>query len=99
MTISAQVDRTAVHPGDPINVKVWVQGQPDQRVQGARVELCAKNRYREQERDYDHDSSGHDRTRTVTRVHEHVTMWVPLPAAHDGPVAFGEHDVTLYVPP
>jgi sporulation-control protein spo0M len=98
MTISAQVDRTAVHPGDPINVKVWVAGQPDLKVQGARVELCCKNRYREQERDYDHDD-GHSRTRTVTRVHEHVTMWVPLPAAPDGPVAFGEHNVTLYVPP
>lgn len=97
MTVSAQVDRTAVQPGDQINVKVWVAGQPDQRVQGARVELCAKNRYREQERDY--DSDGRSNTRTVTRTHETVTMWVPLPAAPDGPVAFGEHDVTLLVPP
>ena len=98
MTIQAQVDRTAVHPGDQINVVVWVGGQPDQRVQAGRVELACKNRYREQERDYDHDD-GHSRTRTVTREHTTVALWQPLPAAPDGPVAFGEHRVTLQVPP
>src|SRR5918997_823579 len=98
MTISAQVDRTAVHPGDLINVTVWVAGQPDTKVQGARVELACKNRYREQERDYDHHNN-RSQTRTVTRTHESVAVWQPLPGAADGPVAFGEHHLTLQVPP
>jgi hypothetical protein len=61
------------------------------------VELACKNRYREQERDY--DSDGHSNTRTVTREHTVVAVWQPLPAAPDGPVAFGEHTVTLQFPP
>ena len=97
MTISAQVDRVAVHPGDLINVTVWVAGQPDQRVQAARVELACKNRYRE--RETDRDSDGSSNTRTVTREHTTVALWQPLPPAPDGPVAFGEHHVTLQVPP
>jgi sporulation-control protein spo0M len=97
MTIQAAVDRTSVHPGDPVTAKVWVGGEPDARVQGARVELACTNRYREQERD--HDSDGHSRTRTVTRSSTTVAVWQPLPAAPDGPVAFGEHTVQLQFPP
>jgi len=97
MTVQAAVDRTSVHPGDPVTVKVWVGGQLDQRVQGARVELACTNRYREQDRDY--DSDGHSRTRTVTRSSTTVAVFQPLPAAPDGPVAFGEHTVQLQFPP
>jgi sporulation-control protein spo0M len=97
MTVSAAVDRNSVHPGDSVTVKVVISGQPDAKVQGARVELACKNRYREKERDY--DSDGHSQTRTVTREHTVVAVWQPLPAAPDGPVAFGEHTITLQFPP
>lgn len=97
MTVQAAVDRTAVHPGDVVTVKVWVGGQVDQRVQGARVELACKNRYRKRERD--HDSDGRSETRTVIREETTVAVWQPLPAAADGPVQFGEHTLTLQFPP
>jgi sporulation-control protein spo0M len=97
MVVQAAVERTAYHPGEPVNIKVHVSGTPDERVQGARVELAVKNRYREKERDY--DSDGHDRTRTVTREQTDVVVWQPLPGAPDGPVAFGEHTFTLQLPP
>jgi sporulation-control protein spo0M len=97
MTIQAAVDRTGLHPGDVITVKVHVGGQPDQRVQGARVELACKNRFHKREREYNHD--GPDHNRTVTREETFVAVWRPLPAAPDGPVAFGEHTVQLQVPP
>ena len=97
MVVQAAVERTAFHPGEFVNVKVMVSGTPDTRVQGARVELAVKNRYREQERDY--DSDGHSRTRTVTRENTTVVVWQPLPGAPDGPVAFGEHTFSLQLPP
>jgi hypothetical protein len=97
MTVQAAVDRTALHPGDVVTVRVAIGGQPDARVQGARVELACKNRYREQEREYNHD--GPDHNRTVTRETEYVAVWQPLPSAPDGPVQFGEHTVQLQVPP
>ena len=97
MTVQAAVDRTAVHPGDVVTVKVLVGGEMDQRVQGARVELACKNRYRERERDY--DSRGGSNTRTVTRETTTVAVWQPLPGGVDGPVQFGEHTVTLQFPP
>jgi sporulation-control protein spo0M len=97
MTVQAAVDRTAVHPGDVITAKVWVGGQPDDRVQAARVELACINRFHKKEREY--NSDGPDHERTVTREETFVAVWQPLPAAPDGPVAFGEHTVTLQVPP
>jgi sporulation-control protein spo0M len=97
MTVQAAVDRNVLHPGDVVTVRVTIGGQPDDRVQGARVELACKNRYRKQEREYNHD--GPDHNRTVTREEEFVAVWQPLPGAPDGPVAFGEHTVTLQVPP
>ncbi|HEX8743788.1 MAG TPA: DUF2510 domain-containing protein [Thermoleophilaceae bacterium] len=97
MTVQAAVDRTAVHPGDVVNVKVWVGGERDDRVQGARVELACINRFHQRERDY--DSDGRSRDRTVTREEAFVAVWQPLPGAPDGPVAFGEHTVQLQFPP
>ena len=97
MTVQAAVDRTAVHPGDVVTVKVWVGGQPDQRVQGGRVELACVNRFHKKEREYNSDGPDHDRT--VTREETFVAVWQPLPAAADGPVAFGEHTVQLQFPP
>ena len=97
MVVQAAVERTGFHPGDPVTVRVMISGTPDQRVQAGRVELAFKNRYREEERDY--DSDGHSHTRTVTREHTTVAVWQPLPPAPDGPVAFGEHTVTLQLPP
>lgn len=97
MTVQAAVDRTGLHPGDVINVRVHIGGQPDERVQGARVELACKNRFHKREREYNHDGPDHDRT--VTREETFVAVWQPLPAAPDGPVAFGEHTVQLQVPP
>ena len=64
MTVQAAVDRTAVHPGDVITVRVAIGGQPDDRVQGARVELACKNRYHKRERDHNADGPDHDRTET-----------------------------------
>ena len=95
--VQAAVDRTVLQPGDAVTAKVWISGQPDERVQAARVELACKNRFRKHERDY--DSDGHSRTRTVTREETIVAVWQPLPPAADGPVQFGEHTVTLQVPP
>lgn len=98
MTVQASVDRNAVHPGDVITVRVAVAGQPDDRVQGARVELACKNRYHKREREY--NSDGPDHERTVTREETFVAVWQPLPTdPGGGPVAFGEHTVTLQVPP
>ena len=97
MTVQAAVDRTAVHPGDIVSAKVWVGGQPDERVQGGRVELACINRFHKKEREYNHDGPDHDRT--VTREETFVAVWQPLPAAPDGPVAFGEHTVQLQFPP
>jgi sporulation-control protein spo0M len=97
MTVQAAVDRTAVHPGDVLTVKVWIGGQMDQRVQAARVELACKNRYRKRERD--HDPDGTSNTRTVTREETIVAVWQPLPGGPEGPVQLGEHTVTLQVPP
>jgi sporulation-control protein spo0M len=98
MVVQAAVDRTAFHAGETVTAKVFISGTPDPKVQGARVELAVKNRYREQERDYNHSDHGHDRTRTVTREDTTVVMWQPLPGAPDGPVALGEHTVTLQIP-
>ena len=97
MTVQAAVDRTALHPGDVVTVRVAIGGQPDDRVQGARVELACKNRFRKREREY--NSDGPDHERTVTREETFVAVWQPLPAAPDGPVALGEHTVQLQVPP
>jgi sporulation-control protein spo0M len=97
MTVQAAVDRTAVHPGDTVTVKVLVAGQPDERVQAARVELACINRFHKKERR--HDPDGPDDVRTVTREETFVAVWQPLPAAPDGPVQFGEHTVTLQFPP
>ena len=97
MTVQAAVDRTAVHPGDVVTVKVWVGGQLDQRVRGGRVELACINRFKKQEREYNHD--GPDHNRTVIREETFVAVWQPLPPAPDGPVAFGEHTVQLQFPP
>ena len=97
MTVQAAVDKTALYPGDVITAKVWIGGERDDRVQGARVELACKNRYHEREREYNHD--GPDHTRTVTREQTYVAVWQPLPMAADGPVQLGEHTVTLQVPP
>ena len=66
MTIQAAVDRTSVQPGDTIGVKVFVGGERDDRVQGARVELACINRFHKKERD--HNSDGPDHDRTVTRA-------------------------------
>ena len=97
MTVQAAVDRTAVHPGDVVTVKVWIGGQPDDRVQAARVELACINRFHKKEREYNSDGPDHDRT--VTREETFVAAWQPLPTAPDGPVAFGEHTVQLQFPP
>src|SRR3712207_6130614 len=98
MTVQAAVDRTGLHPGDVVTVKVHVSGQPDQRVQGARVELACKNRYHKREREYNHDGPDHDRT--VTREETFVAVWQPLPAAaRRGPGALGAHTGTPPGPP
>ena len=97
MTVQMTVDRTDFHPGDSVTARVLVGGQPDQRVQGGRVEIACVNRYLKKERD--RDSDGTSSTRTVTREEDAVVAWQPLAGAPDGPVAFGEHTVTLTFPP
>jgi uncharacterized protein DUF2510 len=93
MTVQVAVDRHDFHPADSLTATVVVGGAPDERVQGGRVELVYVNRYLEHHRDSDGD------TETVTRQEDVVVVWIPLPAAADGPVAFGTHQVTLDFPP
>jgi sporulation-control protein spo0M len=97
MTVNAAVDRTSVQPGESVTVKVVVGGQPDAKVQAGRVELACINRY--QEKEYQRDSDGDRTERTVTREDTTVPVWQPIPGGPDGPVAFGEHTVTLQFPP
>jgi sporulation-control protein spo0M len=97
MTVQAAVDRTAAQPGDSITVKVNVGGAPDEKVQAGRVELACINRY--QEKEYRRDSDGDRTEHTVTREEVFVPVWQPIPGGTDGPVALGEHTVTLQVPP
>jgi sporulation-control protein spo0M len=98
-TVQLALDRHDFHPGDSVNVRVAVGGQPDERVQGGRVELAYVNRYLDRERDHDFDDDGPDQTRTVTRSETVVAAWQPMVAAPNGPVAFGEQSYTLTFPP
>jgi sporulation-control protein spo0M len=97
MTVQIAVDRTEFHPGDSVTARVAVGGGADDRVHGGRVELVYENRYLDEERT--RDSDGTSSTRTVTRTDTVVVASHPLPAAADGPVAHGEHVVTLTFPP
>jgi sporulation-control protein spo0M len=96
MTVELAVDGTDFHPGDSVTARVVVGGGADDRVQGGRVELAYENRYLKEERHY--NSDGPDTTRTVTRSETVVAASQPLPGAADGPVARGEHTVTLTFP-
>jgi hypothetical protein len=98
MTVRMAVDRTDFHPGDSVTAHVVVAGEPDKRVQGGRVEIACVNRFLQEERDYN-SSSRTTNTRTVTREEAAVVAWQPLPGGPQGPVAFGEHTVTLTFPP
>jgi sporulation-control protein spo0M len=95
-TVQLAVDRTEFHPGDPVTARVVVAGEPDDRVQGGRVELAYVNRYLDEER-Y-RDSDGDMTTRTVTREETVVAASHPLPGSPTGPVAPGDHTVTLTFP-
>ena len=97
MTVQLGLDRTELHPGDSVTARVVVGGEKDERVQGGRIELMYENRYLKEERQY--NSDGPDTTRTVTRSDDVVVASQPLPGGADGPVAMGEHVVTLTLPP
>ena len=96
-TVELGVDRTELHPGDSVTARVVVGGGADDRVQGGRIELVYENRYLKEERQY--NSDGPDTTRTVTRSDTVVVASQPLPGGPEGPVAHGEHTVTLTFPP
>jgi Protein of unknown function (DUF2510) len=96
-TVEIGVDRTEFHPGDSVTARIVVGGGSDDRVQGGRVELAYVNRYLDEERQY--NSDGPDTTRTVTRTDTVVVASQPLPGGPTGPVAAGEHSVTLAFPP
>jgi hypothetical protein len=97
MTVTLSVDRTEFHPGDSVTARVAVGSGADDRVQGGRVELVYENRYLDEERT--RDSDGSTDTRTVTRSEDVVVATQPLPAGPAGPVAPGDHTVTLTFPP
>jgi sporulation-control protein spo0M len=80
---------------------VYVGGQPDERVQGGRVELAYVNRYLDRQRDNDigDDDGPSNQTRTVTREEAVVAAWQPMAPGAGAPVAFGEQSFTLAFPP
>ncbi len=96
MTVQLAIDRTELQPGDSVTARAVVGGGSDDRVQGGRVELAYVNRYLDEERQY---SSQGSTTRTVTRSDTVAAAMQPLPGGPEGPVAHGEHTVTLTVPP
>jgi sporulation-control protein spo0M len=65
-TIELAVDRETVLPGDAIRVTATVDGEPDEKVRGGRIELLYRNRYRFTERDR------RNRNRTRTRFEDVV---------------------------
>ncbi|MEA2368691.1 MAG: Arrestin (or S-antigen), N-terminal domain [Thermoleophilaceae bacterium] len=97
ITVQLGIDRSEFHPGDSVTARVVVGDGADDRVQGGRVELAYENRYLDEER-Y-RDSDGDSQTRTVTRSETVVAASQPLPGGAAGPVAAGEHTVTLTFPP
>ena len=89
-SLTVEADPAAVLPGGEVRIRVTLEGELDDKVQGLRAGLRAANHYLVRERDRHDDDNDVDEVWRAVQLHEEV---------HELPMQPGTHEIVCVVPP